>query len=66
VSFAVTILLTGIGMLGAVLGLFYLKGRLESPRLARIAYSELMMRFTVIAAVLIAIGILLVLDKLLF
>ena len=65
-SLAVTILLTGIGMLGAVIGLFYLKDRLESPRLARIARSELMMRLTVIAAALIAIGSLLLLDQLLF
>lgn len=60
-----TILLVGIGILGAVLGLFYLKGRLESPRLGRLAYSEIVMRLTVIAVVLIVIGILLVLDKML-
>lgn len=60
------ILLIGIALLGAVLGLFYLKDRLESPMLARIAYSELTMRFTVIAVALIVIGILLALDKLIF
>jgi hypothetical protein len=60
-----TILLVGIGMLGAVLGLFYLKGRLESPRLGRLAYSEFVMRLTVIAIVLIVIGILLVLNTML-
>jgi hypothetical protein len=59
-----TILLIGIGILGTVIGLFYLKDRFESPTLARITHSELMMRFTVIAAALIAIGILLVLSKL--
>lgn len=59
-----TILLIGIGILGTVIGLFYLKNRLDSPTLARIARSELMMRFTVIAVALIAIGILLVLSKL--
>ncbi len=59
-----TILLIGIGILGFVLGLFYLKDRLKSPRLARIAHSGLIMRFTVIAAAMIAIGILLVLKKL--
>lgn len=52
-------------MLGAVLGLFYLKGRLESPRLGRLAYSEFVMRLTVIAIVLIVIGILLVLNTML-
>jgi hypothetical protein len=61
----VTILLTGIAILGAVVGLFYLKDRFESPRLARLAHSELMMRFTVIAVVMIVIGILLVLGRLL-
>jgi len=59
-----TILLIGIGILGTVIGLFYLRNRLDSPTLARIAHSELMMRFTVIAVALIAIGILLVLGKL--
>jgi hypothetical protein len=60
----VTILLIGIGILGTVISLFYLKDRLESPALARIAHSELMMRFTVMAVAMIAIGILLVLSKL--
>jgi len=59
-----TILLIGIGILGAVIGLFYLKDRLENPTLARIAHSELMMRFTVIAVAMIAFGSLLVLNKL--
>lgn len=61
-----TILLIGIGLLSAILALFFLKDRLNSPVLARIAYSELTMRFTVIAAAMIVIGILLVLNKLLF
>jgi hypothetical protein len=60
----VTILLIGIGILGSVIGLFYLKDRVKSPTLARIAYSELFMRITVIAVAMIAIGILLVLNKL--
>lgn len=59
-----TILLIGIGILGFVLGLFYLKDRLKSPRLARIAHSGLIMRFAVIAAAMIVIGLLLVLKKL--
>lgn len=60
-----TILLTGVAILAAVIGLFYLKDRLESPKLARIAHSELMMRFTVIAVVMIFVGILLVVGQLL-
>jgi hypothetical protein len=60
----VTILLIGIGILGTVIGLFYLKDRLESPTLARIAHSELIMRFTVIAVAMTVIGVLLMLNKL--
>lgn len=59
-----TILLVGIGLLAAVLGLYYLKDRLENHTLARIAYSELIMRFTVIAIALIIVGMLIVLGKL--
>lgn len=59
-----TVLLIGIGVLGSVLGLFYLKDRLKSPTLARIAHSGLIMRFTVIAAAMIVIGVFLVLEKL--
>jgi len=60
----VTILLIGAGILGTVIGLFYMKDRLKSRTLARIAHSELMMRLTVIAVALIAVGILLMLNKL--
>jgi hypothetical protein len=54
----------GLAILGSVLGLFYLKDRVKTPTLARIAHSELIMRFTVIAAAMIVIGILLVVGKL--
>jgi len=64
-SLAVTVLLIGLGLLGAVVGLFYLRDRLESPLLARVAHSELMMRVAVIAAALILIGVLLTLRRLL-
>ncbi len=33
--------LTGAGLLSAIVGLFWLKDRLQSPLLARIAYSGL-------------------------
>lgn len=59
-----TLLLVGVGMLTSVLGLFWLKGHLASPRLGRLAYSEFMMRITVIAVVLIVIGALLTLNNL--
>lgn len=59
-----TFLLIGIGILASVLGLFYLKDRLNSPILARIAYSGLIARLALIAAAMIIIGILLVLGRL--
>ena len=59
-----SLLLVGIGMLGSVLGLFWLKGHLASPRLGRLAYSEFMMRIAVVAVVLIVIGALLTLNRL--
>jgi len=60
-----TILLVGVGMLACVLGLFWLKGHLASPRLGRLAYSEFAMRITVVAVALIVVGALLMLNKLL-
>jgi hypothetical protein len=59
-----TILLIGIGILGSVLGLFYLKDRLKSRTLARIAYSGLIARLALLAAAMIIIGMLVVLGKL--
>ena len=64
-SSGMTILLVGIGILGSVLGLFYFKDRFESPRLGRLAYSEFVMRLTVIAVILIVIGMMLALNKVL-
>jgi hypothetical protein len=57
------LLLIGIGILGSVICLFYLKNKLRNPTLARLAYSGLIMRFTVIAVVMIVIGILFILKK---
>ncbi len=54
------ILIVGIVVLGGVLGLFYLKDWLESPRLARMAYHELTARLAVVGAVLILVGLMLV------
>lgn len=58
-----TVLLIGIAVLSSVLGLFYLKDWLESPALARFAYSELVMRFAVIGAALIIVGAFIAIDK---
>ena len=48
--------LAGVVLLAAVLGLFYMKDSLRSPRLARLVHSELVMRLTVVAVALIIFG----------
>ena len=58
-----TILLIGLGVLGFVLGLFYLKDRLKNRALARIAHSGLVMRFAVIGAAMTAVCLLFVLEN---
>ena len=50
--------LAGAAMLAAIIGLFWLKDRLQSPTLSRIAYSNPIARLAVIAAALMAIGLL--------
>ncbi len=55
--------LTGAGLLAAIVGLFWLKDRLESPSLARIAYSGLVARLAVLGAALSALGLLLLLAE---
>ena len=52
--------LVGVGLVAAIIALFWLKDRMESPRLARIAYSEPVMRLAVIGAALTVIGLLLI------
>ena len=44
------LLLIGVGLVLAIIGLFWLKDRLESPLLARIAYSEPIARLAVLGA----------------
>jgi len=53
------VLLCGVLLLAAILGLFWLKDQLRSPLLARIAYSGLVARLAVVGAVLSALGLLL-------
>jgi len=59
-----TVLLIGIILFALIFSLFYLKNRLQSPVLSRIAHSELVIRFAVIAVALICIGGILILSKL--
>ena len=58
------ILLAGFGILAFVLFLFYLKNRVESPAVSRLAHSEVMMRFVVIAVIMIVVGILIIIGEL--
>jgi hypothetical protein len=58
------IFLIGVGLVLAIIGLFWLKDRLRSPLLARIAHSEPVMRLAVIGAAMAMIGLLLVLSRL--
>jgi len=61
---AVYVFLGGVTLLAAILGLFWLKDRLRSPFLARIAYSGLVARLAVVGAALSAVGLLLILVEL--
>jgi len=51
-----TLILIGALLLGLIWALFWLKDELRSPRLARLAYSELSMRLVVIAVALLMVG----------
>ena len=55
--------LTGAGLLSMIIGLFWLMDRLESPSLARIAYSGLVARLAVLGAVFSILGFLLMLAE---
>lgn len=57
------VFLIGAGLLSAIVGLFWLKNRLESPLLIRIAYSGLVTRLVVIGATLSVFGLLLMLSE---
>jgi hypothetical protein len=48
----------GVSMLASILGLFWLKDRLRSPQLARLANSEPVLRLAVVGAALVVIGLL--------
>jgi hypothetical protein len=47
----------GAVLLALILGLFWLKDEMRSPRLARMAYSELTARLAVVAAGLMLVGV---------
>ena len=57
------LLLAGIALLSTILGLFWLKDRLENPVLARIAFSEPVARLAVIATAFIVLGLILIVSE---
>lgn len=54
----------GVSMLASILGLFWLKDRLRSPQLARLANSEPVLRLAVVGAALVVIGLLMMVAAL--
>jgi hypothetical protein len=59
-----TLFLTGTVLLSAIIGLFWMMDRLQSPVLARIAYSGLVVRLSVLGAVFSVLGLLLMFSGL--
>ena len=57
------LLFTGAGLLGVILLLFWLKDVLQSPKLARLVYSELVARLAMLGAAFCILGLLLVLGE---
>lgn len=57
------LLITGLLIITLIIGLFWLKDRLASQLLARIAYSELTARLAVVGGAFSVIGILLLLAQ---
>jgi len=55
--------LTGAVLLAVIVSLFWMKDRLESPLLARFAYSGLVARLAVLGAVFLILGILLMFSS---
>ena len=56
------LLVFGLSLLSAILGLFWLKDRLQSPLLARIAFSEPVARLAVVGAAFVVLGLMLILS----
>ena len=57
-------IITGAILLTSILGVFWLKDRLQSPLLARFAYSGLVARLAVVSAAFIILGLLIILSEL--
>ncbi len=57
------LVLIGVGLVVTIIGLFWLKDRLESLRLARVAHSEPIARLAVVGGALTVIGLLLIVSS---
>lgn len=57
------LVLIGVGLVVTIIGLFWLKDRRESLRLARVAHSEPIARLAVVGGALTVIGLLLILSS---
>jgi uncharacterized membrane protein YciS (DUF1049 family) len=55
---------SGVVLVAIIIGLFWLKDRLENPVLARLAYSEPIARLAVVGAALAILGLLLMVSSL--
>ncbi len=60
------VLLSGLVLLGAILGLFYAKDRTDHLWVARLAFSRFVARLAVLGAALTLFGTLLTAENLLF
>jgi uncharacterized membrane protein YciS (DUF1049 family) len=54
----------GVTLVIVIIGLFWLKDRLQNERLARLAYSEPIARLAVVGAAVTVIGLLLIFSSL--
>lgn len=57
------LLIAGASLLAAILALFWLKDRAQSPTLARIAHSGLVARLALAGAALAVLGLLLIVGE---
>ena len=57
------LVLIGVGLVVTIIGLFWLKDRLQSQRLAQVAHSEPIVRLAVVGGALTVIGLLLIVSS---
>lgn len=57
------LVIIGVVLVVLIIGLFWMKDRLQSQRLARVAHSEPIMRLAVLGGALTVIGLLLIVSS---